>query len=74
MFRISDLLRSKLQCNEKTFINVLKTLYLLDKSTEMKDKFKIMRIKNKLDDAANNIMISYLFLNKIPCELQLSIQ
>lgn len=32
VFRVHDLLRSKYECNEATFINVLNTLYLLDKS------------------------------------------
>jgi hypothetical protein len=73
-FRISDLLRSRLQCSESSFINLLNTMYLLDNSEEMKGKFKIVRIKNKLDDPANNIMINYLFMGKVQCELQLSIQ
>ncbi len=49
-------------------------MYLLDKHAEMKDKFKLVRIKSKLDDPANNIMINYLFMGKVQCELQLSIQ
>jgi hypothetical protein len=40
----------------------------------MKGKFKLVRIKNKLDTPSNNIMINYLFMGKIQCELQLSIQ
>ena len=28
----------------------------------MRDKFKLIRIKNKLDDPANNIIINYLFM------------
>lgn len=40
----------------------------------MKDKFRLVRIKNKLDDPANNIIINYLFMGKVQCELQLSIQ
>ena len=49
-------------------------MYLLDDSDLMKGKFKLVRIKNKLDDPANNIMINYLFMGKVQCELQLSIQ
>lgn len=49
-------------------------MYLLDSSDTMRGKFKLVRIKNKLDDPANNIIINYLFLGKIQCELQLSIQ
>jgi len=49
-------------------------MYILDSSSEMKNKFRLVRIKNKLDDAANNIIINYLFMGKVQCELQLSIQ
>ena len=52
----------------------MKTLYLLDDSEDLIGKFKLVRIKNKLDDPANNIIINYLFLGKVQCELQLSIQ
>lgn len=40
----------------------------------MRGKFKLVRIKNKLDDPASNIIINYLFMGKVQCELQLSIQ
>lgn len=33
-----------------------------------------MRIKNKLDTKDNNILINYLFMGKVQCELQMSIQ
>ena len=54
-------MRSKFQCNESSFISLVKTMYLLDDSDSMKDKFKLVRIKNKLDTPSNNIMINYLF-------------
>jgi hypothetical protein len=73
-FRVSDLLRSKLQCSESSFISLLNTMYLLDSNEQMRGLFKLVRIKNKLDDPASNIMINYLFMGKIQCELQLSIQ
>ena len=66
-FRVSDIMRSKLQCTENGFTSLLKTMYLLDESPSMKDKFSLVRIKNKLDDPANNIMINYLFMGKIQC-------
>ena len=47
---------------------------MLDNSEEMRGKFKLVRIKNKLDESANNIMINYLFMDQVVCELQLSIQ
>ena len=34
VFRVSDLLRGKLQCNESSFISLLKTMYL--NGSEMK--------------------------------------
>ena len=67
VFRVSDLMRSKYQCSESTFVNILKTMYMLDSREEMEGKFKLIRIKNKLDDPANNIMINYLFLGKVQC-------
>jgi len=60
-------MRAKLQCSESSFIALLKTLYLLDGSDKMKDKFKLVRIKNKLDEPASNIMINYLFNGKVLC-------
>lgn len=74
VFRVSDLMRAKLQCSESSFINLLKTAYLLDNSPQMAGKFKLVRIKNKLDEPANNIMINYLFMGRVQCELQLSTQ
>ena len=60
-------MRSKFQCNESSFISLVKTMYLLDDSDSMKDKFKLVRIKNKLDTPSNNIMINYLFMGKVQC-------
>ncbi len=68
VFRVSDLLRAKLKCSESSFISLLKTMYLLDNDSEMKDKFKLVRIKSKLDEPANNIMINYLFMGKLQWE------
>lgn len=64
VFRVSDLMRSKLQCTERGFISLLKTMYLLDNSDSMRDKFKLVRIKNKLDEPANNIIVNYLFMER----------
>ena len=75
IFRIGDLMRSKIHCSESAFICLLKTLYVLNE-TEDKSKplFKLVRIKNKLDSRDNNILINYLFMGKVQCELQMSIQ
>jgi hypothetical protein len=67
-------MRSKLQCSESSFIRLLQTMYMLDNSEELQGRFKLVRIKNKLDDPANNIIVNYLFMGKVQCELQLSIQ
>ena len=66
-FRISDLMRAKYQCTESGFITLLKTLYILDKDENMNGKFKLTRIKNKLDEPANNIIINYLFMGRVEC-------
>ena len=73
-FRIEDLIRSKLQCSEDGYIHLLKTMDIIHQSEMMNKKFKLVRIKNKLSESAQNIIINYLFMNKIQCELQLSIQ
>ena len=39
----------------------------MDNHDSMKDKFRLMRIKNKLDERDNNIIINYLFMGKIQC-------
>ena len=74
VFRVSDLMRSKLQCTEASFISLLKTFYLLESHPSTQQKVKIVRIKNRLDIPANDIMINYLFMGRVQCELQLSIQ
>jgi hypothetical protein len=73
-FRVSDLMRSKLQCSENSLISLFNTIYMLDNSEAMRGKFKLIRIKNKLDLPANNIMVNYLFMGKVQCEMQLSVQ
>ena len=42
-------------------------MYLLDSRSFMSNRFRIVRIKNKLDDPSNNIMINYLFNGKVEC-------
>ena len=42
-------------------------MYLLDNNNMMYGKFKLVRIKNKLDDPANNIIVNYLFMDKVQC-------
>ena len=49
VFRVSDIMRAKYECSENSFISLLRTIYLLDNEPRMKDKFKLVRVKNKLD-------------------------
>ena len=72
--RISDLLRSKFKCSDSGFISLLHTMYMMDDNKAMKSKFKLVRVKNKLGEPAKNIIINYLFMGKVQCELQLSVQ
>lgn len=65
VFRVSDLVRAKFKCSESSFITLLKVMYLLDESESMKGRFQLVRIKNKLEDPANNIMINYMFMGKV---------
>lgn len=67
VFRVADLMRSKFECTEAQFVSLLRTMYVLDSSDSMKGKFKLVRIKNKLDTPANNIIINYLFMGKVQC-------
>ena len=54
-------------------MNLLNALNILDEPKEMEGKFKLVRIKNKLSMNDNNILINYMFLGKVQCELQLSV-
>ena len=73
-FRVCDLLRSKFECTESSFISIINTLNLLDDAKELKGKFKLVRVKNKLNQKDNNVLVNYLLFNKVQCELQISIQ
>jgi hypothetical protein len=52
----------------------MNSLSLLDSSKEMEGKFKLVRIKNKLNMKDNNVLINYMFMGKVQSELQLSVQ
>ena len=67
-------MRSKWQCSESSFITLVKLMLKMDELESMKDSFKIVRIKNKLDSKDSNILINYLYMGKVLCELQLSVQ
>jgi len=70
VFKIGDLMRSKIHCSETTFIRLLKTLYIIEETDtrgNSKPLIELVRIKNKLDSKDNNILINYLFMGKIQC-------
>jgi hypothetical protein len=46
---------------------------MLDNSENMQGKFKLIRIQNKLDESEQKVVVNYLFMSKVQCELQLSI-
>jgi hypothetical protein len=52
----------------------MEIINLLDISKKMEGKFKLVRIKNKLNMRDNNLLINYMFMGKVQCELQLSVQ
>ena len=66
-------MRSKVQCTESAFIRLLKTLYSLDEK-DNRTFFKLVRIKNKIDSRDNNVLVNFMFLGKVQCEMQISIQ
>lgn len=75
IFPIGDLMRSKIHCDEPSFIRLLKTLYYLDEADRRERPFfQLVNIKNKLDTKDNNILINYLFMGKLQVELQMSVQ
>jgi len=41
---------------------------------EHKQLVKLMKIKNKLNTKDSNILITYIFMGQIQCELQMSVQ
>lgn len=71
-FKVGDLLRAKYACPEHQIIKIYHNL--IEVSEKKPELFKIMRIKNRLDQKENDILINFFFNNKIQCELQLSIK
>jgi len=39
---------------------------MLDENSEMQDRFRLIRIKDKLDTSSNNVMINYM-IGGVPC-------
>ena len=72
-FRIHNLLSAKLHCNQNTFISITKTLSLLDSSQLMQEKIRITRIKDQLRSSEGNVVINYIFMGKVECQLEISL-
>jgi hypothetical protein len=66
-------MRSRIKCSESGFLRLMKTLYALDEK-DNKNFFKLVRIKNKLDSRDNNVLINFMFMGKVQCEMQISVQ
>jgi len=64
-------MRSKCACSEQEFIKIL--LVLDELHSKAPDFLKIVRIKNRLEQQNNDVLINLFFMNKVECELQLSI-
>jgi hypothetical protein len=71
--RTGDLLRAKFFCSQEEFMKILMIMKELDKYCRMKKSnfFKIVKVNNKIKTDNNNVLINYMFYDKIQCELQL---
>lgn len=70
--KIGDLLRSKYCCTEQEFVRVLGVLEEVD--CRHPNIIRIVRIKNRLEKKDNDVLINLYFMDRIECELQLSIR
>jgi hypothetical protein len=70
--KIGDLLRSKYCCSEQEFVRVLGVLEEVD--CKHPSILRIVRIKNRLEKKDNDVLINLYFMDRIECELQLSIR
>ena len=73
-FKIGDLMRCKLSSREQEVIRIYNELIRLSRSKEHARTFRIVRIKNRLKDSTNDILINARFNGSILCEIQLAIK
>jgi hypothetical protein len=66
-------MRCKYEASEKEFIDIMKFFSKFKIQENTKSPLQIVRIKNRLDAKDNDILINFFFMNRIQCELQLSI-
>jgi hypothetical protein len=71
-FKVGDLIRGKYAGSEAEFLRIYKNL--IEVSEQRPEVLKIVRIKNRLDQKENDILVNLFFSNKIQCELQLSFE
>ncbi len=66
-FKIGDLLRCRFSVSEKKFINVVNALKHLNSQESEIYPFQIVRIKNRLDEKDNDLLINFFFMKKVQC-------
>lgn len=70
-FKVGDLLRARYSCQEHEFANVLALLYRIEETDP--GFLKIVKIKDRMFEKNNDILINMFFRGRTICELQLSI-
>lgn len=70
-FKIGDLVRCKCSSKEKEIIKIFKEIN--DISNNNPERMKIVRVKNRLREGTNDILLNVRFNNKIICEIQLEV-
>lgn len=70
-FKISDLFRCKIKSREAEIIRIFREIKLISDKGE---PFKIVRIKDRLNQGTRDIMVNVLFRGIFLCEIQLAIE
>lgn len=70
-FKIGDLMRCKIGSQEKEILKLFK--HLADVSEKNPQVFKIIRIKNRLKEGTNDILMNVRYKNVFICEAQLAV-
>lgn len=68
-FKVGDLVRGRFACSESEFLRIYKNI--IEVSEQRPEVLKIVRIKNRIDQKENDIMLNLFFMNRVQCELQL---
>ena len=70
-FKISDLFRCKIKSRQSQIIRIFKEIKAIHQKGE---PFKIVRIKDRLNQGTRDIMVNIIFKGIFLCEIQLAIQ